>query len=81
MTTTYTLDLAAGLTQVLADETSTYLYGAGRIAQEGPAGREYFLGDALGSVRQLGPVLPSAGEIPVDRVVDFSAICASFLPS
>ncbi len=31
----------------------TYLYGAGRIAQQSAAGKEYFLGDALGSVRQL----------------------------
>ncbi len=32
-TTIYTLDPAAGLTQVLADGTSTYLYGTGRLAQ------------------------------------------------
>jgi YD repeat-containing protein len=31
-TTTYTLDLAAGLTQVLSDGKDTYLYGNGRIA-------------------------------------------------
>ncbi len=53
VTTSYTLDLNAGLTQVLADGTSTYLYGAGRIAQQSAAGKQYFLGDALGSVRQL----------------------------
>jgi hypothetical protein len=54
VTTTYTLDLNAGLTQVLADGTNTYLYGAGRIAQNSTAnGKQYFLGDALGSVRQL----------------------------
>ncbi len=41
-----------GLTQVLADGTNTYLYGNGRIAQAGST-TEYFLGDALGSVRQL----------------------------
>ena len=64
-TTNYTLDLNAGLTQVLSDGTSEYTYGAGRIAQfkiaSEQAGRtpppnpttEYFLGDALGSVRQL----------------------------
>ena len=52
MTTNYTLDLAAGLTQVLDDETNAYLYGNGRIAQAGST-TEYFLGDALGSVRQL----------------------------
>ncbi|MEK7784491.1 MAG: hypothetical protein AAB658_03555, partial [Chloroflexota bacterium] len=54
VTTTYTLDLNAGLTQVLADGTNTYLYGNGRIAQNSTAnGKQYFLGDALGSVRQL----------------------------
>jgi len=51
-TTTYTLDLNAGLTQVLADGSNTYLYGAGRIGQVNNT-TEYFLGDALGSVRQL----------------------------
>jgi len=60
-TTTYSLDpstslrasLATGLTQVLADGTNTNLYGMGRIAQESAAGDDVFLGDALGSVRQL----------------------------
>ncbi len=52
MTTNYTLDLAAGLTQVLDDGTNTYLYGNGRIAQVDST-TEYFLGDALESVRQL----------------------------
>jgi RHS repeat-associated protein len=53
VTTTYTLDLNAGLTQVLADGTNTYLYGNGRIAQFAGATPSYFLGDHLGSVRQL----------------------------
>ncbi len=53
MTTNYTLDLASGLTQVLADGEQTYLYGNGRIAQYRAGGADYFLGDALGSVRQL----------------------------
>jgi len=48
----YTLDLNAGLTQALDDGDNTYLYGNGRIAQTGGT-TEYFLGDALGSVRQL----------------------------
>jgi len=56
--TTYTVDLAAGLTQVLVDVTSgvtnTYEYGNGRIAQNNSGGgTSYLLGDALGSVRQL----------------------------
>jgi hypothetical protein len=53
MTTSYTLDLAAGLTQVLVDGTYTYLYGVDRLAQFRLGGVDYFLGDALGSVRQL----------------------------
>ena len=52
VTTNYILDLAAGLPQVLDDGTNTYLYGNGRIAQAGSTA-EYFLSDALGSVRQL----------------------------
>ena len=51
--TNYALDLAGGLTQVLADGTGVYLYGNGRVAQHTGAQVEYFLGDALGSVRQL----------------------------
>jgi RHS repeat-associated protein len=52
-TTTYVMDLNAGLTQVLSDGTNTYTYGLQRISQVGTADTEYFLGDALGSVRQL----------------------------
>ena len=51
--TNYTVDLAAGLTQVLADGTKTHLYGVGRSGEEQPGGWLYNLGDALGSVRQL----------------------------
>ncbi len=51
--TTYTLDLNAGLTQILADDTNTYLYGNGRIAQQSGTTTSYFLGDALSSVRQM----------------------------
>jgi RHS repeat-associated protein len=60
VTTNYTLDLNTGLTQVLSDGTTEYLYGNGRIAQVNTSA-EYFpstssgrrLGDALGSVRQM----------------------------
>jgi YD repeat-containing protein len=55
-TTTYENDLNAGLTQVLEDGTNTYLYGNDRIAQlpaDDPQKADYFLGDALGSVRQM----------------------------
>jgi RHS repeat-associated protein len=52
-TTHYVVNPNAGLTQVLSDGTNTYLYGVGRIAQESTSGVQYFLADALGSVRQL----------------------------
>lgn len=52
VTTTFTMDLNTGLTQALSDGTYTYTYGLGRIAQYNTT-TEYFLGDALGSVRQL----------------------------
>jgi RHS repeat-associated protein len=51
--TQYTLDLNAGLTQVLDDGTTSYTYGLGRISQKRGNTTEYFHGDALGSVRQL----------------------------
>ena len=59
----YTLDLNTGLTQVLSDGTNTYLYGNGRIAQTSST-TEYFLGDALGSVRQLAD---SAGAVTLTQ--------------
>jgi hypothetical protein len=33
--------------------SNTYLFGLGRIAQENTTSTDYFLADALGSVRQL----------------------------
>lgn len=56
LVTTYTLDLNAGLTQVLADKTNRYVYGLGRVSEQSAAGTDYFLPDALGSVRQLANV-------------------------
>lgn len=52
-TVKYTLDLTRGLTQVIADGETAYLYGVGRIGQASNAEIEYFLGDALASVRQV----------------------------
>jgi YD repeat-containing protein len=52
-TTTFTMDLNSGLTQALSDGTKAYIYGNGRIAQAAGTSTEYFLGDALGSVRQM----------------------------
>jgi RHS repeat-associated protein len=63
VTSSYTLDQNTGLTQVLADGTDTYLYGNGRIAQYGTS-TDYFLGDALGSVRQL---VDSSGNVTLAK--------------
>ena len=63
----YTLDLNAGFTQVLSDGTNTYLYGLGRIAEYQGSVSEYYLGDALGSVRQL---VNDENEITLARVYE-----------
>jgi YD repeat-containing protein len=57
--TIYAIDIAGGLTQVLADGANTYVYGLGRISQQSMTNTAYFLGDALGSVRQLASVTGS----------------------
>ena len=49
---------------MLNDGTNTYLYGVGRIAQASGATTEYFLSDALGSVRQL---TDASGEITLAK--------------
>jgi len=76
VTTTYVNDLNSGLTQVLSDGTNTYLYGNDRIAQlpaEDPQQVDYFLGDALGSVRQMadesGAVVYAASYDPYGNVL------------
>ena len=55
--TTYTLDLAAPLVQVLVQQDSSgdtrYLYGMTQVGEQQSAGWVYHLSDALGSVRQL----------------------------
>ncbi len=51
--TTYTLDLNAGLTQVLSGGDNAHLYGLGRIHEEASNTWAYHIPDALGSVRQL----------------------------
>ncbi|MCG2785192.1 MAG: hypothetical protein L6461_08820 [Anaerolineae bacterium] len=78
VTTTFSMDLASGLTQALSDGESDYLYAYGRIAQY-PSGTmspitqspnhqmEYFLGDALGSVRQL---TDSTGALTLAKAYD-----------
>jgi hypothetical protein len=58
--TRYTQDLAAPLSQVLQTTqgvtTTDYLYGANRLASVAGSTRSWYLGDALGSVRQTFPV-------------------------
>ncbi len=66
VTTTFRMDLNTGLTQALSDGTNTYLYGLERIAQVN-ADTEYFLGDALGSVRQMAD---EAGQVNYMRTYD-----------
>jgi YD repeat-containing protein len=64
----YTLDLNVGLTQVLDDGTNVYTYGLGRISQQQSGSTdEYFLGDALGSVRQL---TADNGNIMLTKIYD-----------
>ena len=67
VTTTFTVDLAAGLTQTLDDGTNAYLYGNSRIAQVNNSGSQYFLGDALGSIRQL---TDGGGAVTLARIYD-----------
>ena len=70
--TTYTLDLAAPLVQVLVAKDSNsetrYLYGVTRIGEQQVGGWVYHLTDALGSVRQLaegsGNVMLARGYTP-----------------
>ncbi len=76
-TTTYAVDITGGLTQVLSDGTNTYLYGAGRIAQKHNSITEYYLADALGSVRQLtdsdGEVVLARSYAPYGSLMDNTA--------
>jgi RHS repeat-associated protein len=76
--TPYILDLNAGLTQVLNDGMTAYVYGLDLVSQQTGIYEEYPLRDALGSVRQVtdqssaitgsrnyepyGSVLSSSGE-------------------
>ncbi len=67
LTTRFTTDLAAGLSQTISDGVNNYTYGLGRIAQTNATSTEYFLGDALGSVRQLAD---SSGTVTLTRTYD-----------
>jgi RHS repeat-associated protein len=50
--------------RVLSDETNTYLYGLERISQTNTGGKDYFMGDALGSVHQLAN---TSGSVTLSR--------------
>ncbi len=75
------LDPAAGLTQVLADGTNTYLYGNARLGQY-QGSMQYFGSDALGSVRQLydasGQVVGSTRYDPYGNVMAQSGATSVF---
>jgi hypothetical protein len=49
----FSLDLNAGLTQVLAYGGDTYLYGLNRLGYDNSGETYQYLADALGSVRQV----------------------------
>jgi len=51
-TISYTQDLASPLSQILGDGTNQYVYGADRLFGVASSTRTWYLGDALGSVRQ-----------------------------
>ncbi len=76
VTTHYTLDLNAGLTQVLTDGTHTYYYGLSRLGQKDANTMEFFLGDALGSVKQMvdysGDITLSKSYTPFGNVIHSS---------
>jgi YD repeat-containing protein len=81
VTTDYALDQVAGLTQVLEEsapqgyESYTYLYGNGRIGQFTAQDSEYYLTDALGSVRQM---VDGSGEITLTKSYEpYGAILSS----
>ena len=60
---------------MLSDGTNRYLYGMGRIAQQTPNGLQYFLPDALGSVRQLSD---AAGSLALAQSFDpYGSLLAS----
>jgi RHS repeat-associated protein len=73
-TTTFTMDLNAGLTQALSDGTHNYIYGVDRIAQTQAETTEYFLGDALGSVRQMAD---ASAEVTYARAYDPYGVVSS----
>jgi RHS repeat-associated protein len=75
----YTLDLNAGLTQVLSDGTNAYLYGVSRIGEEQAGEWQYHLADALGSVRQLSS--PSSEISLAEDYQPFGEPLASIGPS
>jgi RHS repeat-associated protein len=72
--TDFIVDQAGGLTQVLADGADSYLYGLRRIAEQDAEGWQYYVGDALGSVRQLvdesGEVRLAKGYEPYGEVLN-----------
>ena len=65
--TEFVVDLNGGLSQVLSDGTNMYTYGLNRTSQVAGSEAEYFLSDALGSVRQ---VTDESGDVALARSYD-----------
>jgi RHS repeat-associated protein/CSLREA domain-containing protein len=63
----YTLDINASLSNILADGNNTYIYGIGNLSQISGSATDYFLGDALGSTRQL---VDASGQITLAESYD-----------
>jgi RHS repeat-associated protein len=80
-TTTYVLDLNAGLTQVLDDGSYSYTYGLNRILQDDGSESKYFLEDAQGSARQItngsGEVTYAASYTPYGEVLSNAGMGAT----
>jgi RHS repeat-associated protein len=66
-TTNYALDINTNLPDVLTDSNNIYTYGLGDLAQFGTTNTDYFLGDALGSTRQLSD---TSGAITLSQSYD-----------
>jgi RHS repeat-associated protein len=76
-----TIGLAQVLVEVAEGPSTLYLYGLGRLAQVEDTDREWFLGDALGSLRQLvdddGEVVLARDYEPYGQVLSESGTASS----
>lgn len=78
-TSRFTMDLNAGLSQALSDETNIYWYGVGRIAQQHGSQKEYFLADPERTVHASGSVgqLADDTSITLNESINLMGSCYS----